>query len=63
MGVIGGKGGEALAFIQELIEQIPAVAAIILNGIPGTPMPAWRALLSEEDARWIADTLKQGTLQ
>jgi cytochrome c55X len=39
------------------------IAAIILNGIPGTPMPAWRALLSEEDARWIADTLKQGALQ
>lgn len=38
------------------------VAAIILNGIPGSPMPPWRALLSEADARWIADHLKRGAL-
>ena len=35
---------------------------IILDGIPGTPMPPWRPLLSEPDARWIADRLKQGDL-
>jgi cytochrome c55X len=39
------------------------IAAIILNGIPGSPMPPWRALLSETEARWIADALKRGTLQ
>ena len=32
---------------------------IILDGVPGTPMPPWRALLSESDARWIAEQLKQ----
>lgn len=32
---------------------------IILHGVPGTPMPPWRALLSESDARWIAEQLKQ----
>lgn len=36
---------------------------IILDGVPGTPMPPWRALLSEADARWIAETLMQGRLQ
>lgn len=35
---------------------------IILDGIPGTPMPPWRPLLSELDARWIADRLKEGNL-
>jgi cytochrome c55X len=35
---------------------------IILDGIPGTPMPAWRPILSESDARWIVDRLKQGNL-
>ncbi|MFK7837332.1 MAG: cytochrome c [Sulfitobacter sp.] len=27
---------------------------IILDGIPGTAMPPWRALLSEQEAAWIA---------
>lgn len=35
---------------------------IILDGVPGTPMPPWRALLTEAEARWIADALKQGQL-
>ena len=35
---------------------------IILDGVPGTPMPGWRPLLSEGEAVWIADALKQGTL-
>lgn len=30
---------------------------IILDGIPGTPMPPWRPLLTEAEARWIADYL------
>lgn len=38
------------------------LASIILDGVPGTPMPPWRALLSETEARWIADRLQQGNL-
>ena len=38
------------------------LANIILDGVPGTPMPPWRPLLTELDARWIADRLKQGNL-
>lgn len=37
-----------------------SLAAIILDGVPGTPMPPWRGLLSESDANWIADRLKRG---
>lgn len=33
------------------------LAAIILDGVPGTAMPPWRPLLTEEEARWIADYL------
>jgi len=33
------------------------LAAIILDGIPGTAMPPWRPILSESDALWIADYL------
>jgi cytochrome c55X len=36
---------------------------IILDGVPGTPMPPWRALLTESEARWIADGLKLGSLR
>ena len=39
------------------------LAHIILDGVPGTPMPPWRPLLSEDEARWIADGLKAGSLR
>ena len=35
------------------------LAAIILDGIPGTAMPPWRPLISESEALWIADYLKK----
>ncbi len=30
---------------------------VILDGIPETAMPPWRDLLSDEEARWIAEYL------
>ncbi len=33
---------------------------VIMNGRRGTPMPPWRSLLSEGDAKWIAEQLKRG---
>ena len=33
---------------------------VILNGRRGTAMPPWKPFLTEAEARWIADTLKQG---
>jgi cytochrome c55X len=36
---------------------------IILDGVPGTPMPGWRPLLTESEAAWIADALQQGALR
>ena len=36
------------------------LARIVLDGIPGTAMPPWRPLLSEDDAAWIADYLIEG---
>lgn len=33
---------------------------IILDGVPGTAMPPWRPLLSEQDAQWIANYLLSG---
>lgn len=37
-----------------------AVAAVILDGVAGTPMPPWRGLVSEADAAWIAEYLLHG---
>ncbi|RVT81827.1 cytochrome c [Rhodobacteraceae bacterium CCMM004] len=31
-----------------------ALAEVILDGIPGTAMPAWRPIMTEDEAAWIA---------
>ncbi len=35
------------------------IAVIVLDGLPGTAMPPWRPLLSEDDAMWIANYLQE----
>lgn len=37
------------------------LAAVILDGVPGTAMPPWRPLISDAEALWIADYLKTET--
>ena len=37
------------------------LSAVILDGMPGTAMPGWRPLLTEDEARWIADYLLKET--
>ncbi|MCB1528231.1 MAG: cytochrome c [Hyphomicrobiaceae bacterium] len=39
------------------------IATIILDGVPGKPMPPWRGLLSDADALWIAQYLLEGSRQ
>jgi cytochrome c55X len=59
------KGGLGKPLTAEALAQWDRdqIAALILNGVPGTPMPPWRPLLSEAEARFIADMLKRGELQ
>jgi len=38
------------------------LVSIILDGVPGTPMPPWRPLLSEAEVRWIVERLQRGDL-
>ena len=33
------------------------LSEIILDGMPGTAVPGWRPLLTQDEARWIADYL------
>ena len=37
-----------------------SLAAIVLDGVPGTAMPPWHPLLTESEALWIADYLLKG---
>jgi cytochrome c55X len=59
------KGGLGKPLTAEHLAQWDSdqLVHIILDGVPGTPMPGWRPLMTEAEARWIADTLKQGRLQ
>lgn len=41
---------------------IEALAATILHGRTGTPMPPWSPFLSEQEAQWVAAQLKVGVV-
>lgn len=38
---------------------LESLTATIYHGRPGTPMPAWRAMIHENEARWIAQRLQE----
>jgi cytochrome c55X len=59
------KGGLGPALLPSMLRDKPAeyLSAIILDGRPGTAMPAWRPLISPAEARWLASLLLQGELQ
>lgn len=56
------KGGLGKSLLPADLSPFPdeVVAAVILDGVRGTPMPPWRGLLSEDEALWIARQLKEG---
>ena len=56
------KGGLGAPLLPEILagKHEDALAAIILDGMPGTPMPPWRPLLTEAEAAWIVRALKEG---
>ena len=56
------KGGLGKPLLPENLSGRDAqvLAQIILHGVPGTPMPPWRGILTERDALWIARKLKEG---
>jgi cytochrome c55X len=58
-------GGLGPALSARALEDKPVeyVEAMILQGRLGTAMPAWGGLLSEGEARWIAQQLKRGFAQ
>ncbi len=55
-------GGLGPALTAQALAGMPreAIAAAIYHGRPGTPMPPWKAMLSEIEADWIAQRLLAG---
>ncbi len=53
------KGGLGRPITAEALAEadLETLALIILDGVPGTAMPPWRPLITEEEARWIAGYL------
>lgn len=56
------KGGLGPSLRPEALagKDIDALVAIVLDGVPGQPMPPWRPELSEEEARWLILQLVRG---
>ena len=58
------KGGLGPALLMENLQNKPIVFIqnTILYGRAGTAMPPWKTLLTEQEALWIAEQLKQGKI-
>jgi len=58
------KGGLGPALTRDALRDKPpaSLAATILYGRPGTPMPPWRAFVTGAEADWIVRRLQEGTL-
>ena len=54
------KGGLGRPLTPEALADAEpeSLAGIILDGVPGTAMPPWRPLLTEDEALWMANYLK-----
>ena len=59
------KGGLGKPLLPESIKSFSEneLVDIILEGVPGTPMPPWQGLLSKDEAHWIAANLKSGSIK
>ena len=56
------QGGLGPALLPAALRERPpdGLVATILGGRPGTPMPPFRGLLSEDEAIWIVEQLLRG---
>jgi cytochrome c55X len=59
------KGGLGPALRPPDLVGKPAafLADVILDGVPGTPMPPWRGALTPAEATWLAEVMKNGASQ
>jgi cytochrome c55X len=56
------KGGLGPGLLPADLDGKPTdgLAEIILDGVPGTPMPPWRPFLAPAEAAWMVERLKEG---
>ncbi|MCO4798555.1 MAG: cytochrome c [Colwelliaceae bacterium] len=56
------KGGLGPALLPENVKDKPILFLqnTILYGRPGTAMPPWKTILTEQETLWIAKQLQQG---
>lgn len=56
------KGGLGPPLLPDVLRNKPVdfLAATILYGRPGTPMPPWRPFLSPQEAAWLAERIREG---
>ena len=59
---MGGLGPEITPEAMQFYDR-DVLTTVILDGIPDTPMPPWRPLLSPQEAEWIADYLLTGEIK
>ncbi len=59
------KGGLGPALTPPALDGKPPefLQQTILQGRPGTAMPPWRGILTEDESRWLADRLLAGEAQ
>jgi cytochrome c55X len=56
------RGGLGPALTSQALKDVPAEAVrhAIVNGRPGTPMPPFGGLLSQQDIDWLVHSLTKG---
>ncbi len=56
------KGGLGPALTPDVLsnKSRQMVTITIMEGRPGTPMPPWKTILSEQEINWLVDTLYSG---
>ena len=56
------KGGLGPPLLPENLGGRPQLLMTdtILDGRPGTPMPPWRGLLTEQEVQWLVEAMRRG---
>ncbi len=56
------KGGLGPALTPDVLhnKSRQMITVTIREGRPGTPMPPWKSILSEQEIQWLVDTLYTG---